>query len=85
MNNSFIEDEEKMCDFFSTKRKDFLKFYPHITEKEYNETIKNVLNLVDYWNKNHLIEYNLNDIDGNLLMQNIVSPIIFLKIFKIKK
>ena len=85
MGKSFIKDEEKMCDFFSTKRKDFLNSYSYVTTEDYNSTIIDVLNLVDYWNKEHLIEYELENIDGNTLMLNIVFPLMFLKVFDLKK
>ena len=32
---SFISDQEKMVDFFTISRKDFLEFYSYITEEEY--------------------------------------------------
>ena len=47
---SFINDQEKMVDFFSVNRKDFLEFYSYISKEEYNATIQDVLNRSGYWN-----------------------------------
>ena len=47
---SFINDQEKMVDFFSVNRKDFLEFYSYLSEEEYNATIQDVLNRSGYWN-----------------------------------
>lgn len=51
MNLSFINDQEKMIDFFTSTKKDFLKFYSHeITDEEYEVTRQDVLRRFDYWN-----------------------------------
>lgn len=39
----FIDDEEKMRDFFTLDKKRFLEMYSYLTEEEYNLT-KNKLN-----------------------------------------
>lgn len=36
--NTFIDDKEKMYDFFRMKKEDFLKSYSYLTEKEYELT-----------------------------------------------
>ena len=41
----------KMIDFFTSTKKDFLKFYSHeITDEEYEVTRQDVLRRFDYWN-----------------------------------
>ena len=34
---AFIDDKEKMYDFFRMKKEDFLKSYSYLTEKEYEQ------------------------------------------------
>lgn len=36
---SFINDMEKMDDFYALTKKEFLESYSYITEKEYNNTV----------------------------------------------
>lgn len=38
MNNTFIDDEEKMRDFVDMSKEDFLEFYSYLTEEEYELT-----------------------------------------------
>lgn len=42
---NFINDEEKMNDFFDNTKEDFLKSYSYLTEQEYNNTEVIVNNL----------------------------------------
>ena len=43
-NLSFIDDHEKMHDFYIVSKKDFLESYSYLTEAEYNATLQDVLN-----------------------------------------
>jgi hypothetical protein len=40
---SFIDDEEKMLDFFTITKREFLKYYSYLTEEEYDATLQDVL------------------------------------------
>ncbi len=42
-NNDFIDDWEKMRDFFQLTRSEFLKSYSYLHEMEYDATAKRVL------------------------------------------
>lgn len=53
---SFIDDQEKMIDFFTITKEEFLNFYSYLTEKEYEATARDVLDRTDYWNKEALAE-----------------------------
>lgn len=53
---SFINDQEKMIDFFTTTKDTFLSFYSYLTENEYEETKKEVLSRSGYWNAEALSE-----------------------------
>lgn len=53
---SFIKDQEKMIDFFTITKNEFLNFYSYITEEEYEETKKDVLMRSGYWNAESLAE-----------------------------
>ena len=59
---SFINDQEKMVDFFTLTKEVFLNFYSYLTEEEYEETKKDVLIRSGYWNAEALSEDN--DIEG---------------------
>lgn len=59
---SFINDQEKMIDFFTSNKRAFLDFYSYITEEEYEATKKDVLMRSGYWNAEALAEDE--DIDG---------------------
>lgn len=37
---SFVDDEEKMRDFFKLSREEFLKSYSYLTEEEYDATLE---------------------------------------------
>ena len=43
MPESFHDDEEKMRDFISLDRAEFLKTYSYITDEEYGATVKQVV------------------------------------------
>lgn len=60
--HSFIDDQEKMVDFFTITKKSFLSFYSYITEEEYEATKQDVLNRSGYWNAEALAESK--DVDG---------------------
>ena len=53
---SFIDEQEKMIDFFTVGKWEFLKFYSYITEDEYEATKRDVLIRADYWNAEALAE-----------------------------
>lgn len=53
---SFINDQEKMVDFFTNSKWVFLNFYSYITEEEYEATKKDVLIRSGYWNAEALAE-----------------------------
>ena len=42
---SFTDDKEKMIDFYILTKKEFLKSYSYITEREYDLTKKEVFNV----------------------------------------
>jgi hypothetical protein len=37
-NENFIDDEEKMVDFFELTKEEFLESYSYLTEEEYDNT-----------------------------------------------
>jgi hypothetical protein len=39
----FLNDADKMKDFFISSRKNFLEYYSYLKEEDYNETIKQIL------------------------------------------
>ena len=53
---SFISDTEKMVDFFEITKREFLKSYSYITEKEYEDTKKEVLLKSGYPNAESVLE-----------------------------
>ena len=53
---SFISDYEKMVDFFAITKKEFLESYSYITEKEYEETKKDVLLKSGYTNAESVLD-----------------------------
>lgn len=53
---SFINEQEKMIDFFTITKEKFLNFYSDITEEEYEITKKDVLTRSGYWNAEALAE-----------------------------
>ena len=66
---SFINDQEKMVDFFSVNRKDFLEFYSYLSEEEYNATMQDVLNRSGYWNADYY------EVDDGVLIGKILHSI----------
>jgi hypothetical protein len=42
---SFIDDQEKMVDFFKLTKEEFLNFYSYLTEEEYEATKQDVLSM----------------------------------------
>lgn len=70
---SFINDQEKMIDFFTTTKNEFLKFYFDITDEEYEETKKDVLMRSGYWNAEALAEdEDVNGIEIGKIVQSII-------------
>ena len=53
---SFISDTEKMVDFFSITKREFLESYSYITEKEYEDTKKEALLKSGYPNVESVLE-----------------------------
>ena len=49
MGNSFIDDQEKMIDFFLISRDEFLRFYPYLTKEDYDATVRDVIDKSEYW------------------------------------
>lgn len=70
---SFINDQEKMVDFFTTTKEEFLNFYSYLTEEEYEETKKDVLARSGYWNAEALSEdEDVNGIEIGKIVQSIM-------------
>ena len=44
MNNTFIDDKEKMRDFYELTKEEFLASYSYLTEEEYDATMETVRN-----------------------------------------
>ena len=44
-NTSFIDDEEKMLDFFILTKEEFLNSYSYLTEEEYEATKRDVIRM----------------------------------------
>lgn len=42
-NTSFIDDQEKMIDFFELTKEEFLQSYSYLTEEEYEATKQDVI------------------------------------------
>ena len=55
MENSFIDDQEKMIDFFTMDKDDFLKFYSYLNEKSYLDTCHDIMKRSGYWNADVVI------------------------------
>jgi hypothetical protein len=72
-NESFINEQEKMIDFFTTTKEQFLKFYSYLTEEEYEATRKDVLSRSGYWNREALAEDE--EIDGAVIGKIVMSII----------
>ena len=52
-NADFIDDKEKMNDFFILSKEEFLKSYSYLTEQEYNNTQRRFKRYADWfriWN-----------------------------------
>ena len=70
---SFINDQEKMVDFFTITKEVFLNFYSYLTEEEYEETKKDVLTRSGYWNAEALSEDgDINGIEIGKIIQSIM-------------
>ena len=79
---SFIDDHEKMIDFFIMPKEKFLKFYSYLTENDYATTIHDILNKSGYW---HIEWYEDNhDMDGRQL-KDIVFGIMITEWLKERK
>lgn len=63
--NSFIDDQEKMIDFFVLDKKIFLSFYSYLSEEDYDQTKRDVLKRSKYWNEDWCD--NNPDSDGRVL------------------
>lgn len=77
----FINEQEKMIDFFTLTKEDFLSFYSYLEEDEYEETKRDVLNRSNYWNAEALAEDE--DIDG-IIVGKIVQSIMMTEWLKNK-
>lgn len=70
---SFINDQEKMVDFFTTTKNKFLNFYSYLTEEEYEATKKDALTRSGYWNAEALSEdKDINGIEIGKIVQSIM-------------
>lgn len=70
---SFIDDQEKMVDFFTVGKCTFLNFYSYITEEEYEATKKDVLMRSGYWNEEALAEdEEINGVEIGKIVQSIM-------------
>ena len=67
---SFINEQEKMIDFFTISKEEFLNFYSYLTEEEYDETRQEVLNRSGYWNADGIDK----EIDG-IIIEKIIQSI----------
>ena len=76
-NGSFIDDQEKMIDFFTITKEEFLNFYSYITREEYEATAQDVLDRTDYWNKEALAEDK--DVEG-IAIGKIIQSIIMIEL-----
>ena len=76
---SFINDQEKMVDFFTVPKDQFLKFYSYILEDEYEATKKEVLKKSGYWNADVIAEDEA--IDGTVI-EKIIQSIMLIEWLK---
>ncbi len=51
MGNSFIDDQEKMLDFFFLSRSEFLQSYSYLTQDDYKATEHDIINKLQYCNQ----------------------------------
>jgi len=72
MGNSFMTDYEKMIDFCIMPKNEFLKFYGYLSEKDYLDTIKDIITTSEYWND----EWSDNGYDGTSLKDIILGMMI---------
>lgn len=47
----FIDEHDKMIDFFFMSKEEFLRFYTYLTEDNYEQTKREVLKRSHYWNE----------------------------------
>lgn len=73
LNKSFINEQDKMIDFFTTTKDNFLGFYSYITEEEYELTKQEVLNKSGYWNSEYA------DIEDGITVGKIVQSIMMVE------
>lgn len=65
MNLSFLNEQSTMMDFFTSTKKDFLKFYSYeMTDEEYEITIQDVLRRFDYTRQDVLRRFDCRNIDS---------------------
>ena len=69
---SFIDDQEKMVDFFTLSKEQFFQTYSYILEDEYEDTKREVIEKSGYWNATSIIEDN--EVDG-MVVGRIVQSI----------
>ena len=80
---SFINDQEKMIDFFAITKEEFLNFYSYLTSEEYEATAQDVLDRSNYWNKEALAEDK--DVEGIVIGKIIQSIMITEWLLKSKR
>lgn len=73
LNNSFMNEQDKMIDFFTTTKENFLQFYSDVTEEEYEITKQDVLNRSGYWNSEYA------DIEDGEIVGKIVQSIMMIE------
>lgn len=69
----FLKDEEKMIDFFSMSKKDFLNSYSYLYESEYVSTVIKVCNKLGFDYERSTYE----TIEGNELLTIITSKVAY--------
>ena len=76
---SFINEQDKMIDFFTVKKEDFLGFYSYLTEEEYELTKQEVLSKSGYWNSEYA------DIEEGITVGKILQSIMMVEWLKNKE
>ena len=73
MGNSFIDDQEKMLDFFFLSRSEFLQSYSYLTQDDYRDTECDVINKFKYWEQEQYDDEP--DVDGRTLYKMILEVV----------
>lgn len=76
---NMVNEQDKMIDFFTTTKEQFLKFYSDVTEEEYETTKQDVLNRSGYWNSQYA------DIEDGITVGKILQSIMMIEWLKGKE